>query len=191
MEKAIEFEEKSVKYRLKVSGRARGVRLTITSGGVFTVTAPPWMGQSRIEKFIFEKSEWVLDKIRYFSSFPRVAPLRRVNRRKHFVEHKEKALALARERLEHFNKFCNFRWNRVGVRNQKSRWGSCSEFGNLNFNYKIFLLPPHLADYIVVHELCHLAELNHSDKFWQLVAKTLPDYRRFRKELRTFRVSFD
>lgn len=192
MEKAIELHDPlshlplrkwgEVRYTLRVSKRARGVRLSVACGGVFTVTAPPEMAQRRIEEFIVRKSQWVLDKIKYFSKFPRAVFIK--NRKKHFAEHKEKALTLVRERLEHFNQLYGFNWNKLAIRNQTSRWGSCSRERNLNFNYKLALLPLRLADYIIVHELCHLKELNHSPKFWALVAETLPEHRDLRKELR-------
>lgn len=67
--------------------------------------------------------------------------------------------------------------NRVFIKAQRSRWGSCSSLGNLNFNWKIILLPPAVFDYIVVHEMCHLVYLNHSSEFWNLLASVLPDYR--------------
>ena len=70
------------------------------------------------------------------------------------------------------------------MRNQRSRWGSCSRSGNLNFNYRIASLRPELQDYIVVHELCHLKEFNHKEGFWALVALTVPDWQTLRAELR-------
>lgn len=108
---------------------------------------------------------------------------RRTRVTKHYLEHKETARAFVTERVMHWNSFYNFEINRIAIRNQKTCWGSCSEHKNLNFNYKLLFLPEHLADYIVVHELCHLAELNHSPRFWNLVAQTLPDYKVHRKEL--------
>jgi predicted metal-dependent hydrolase len=96
------------------------------------------------------------------------------------------AHALAQERLKYFNEFYGFRYQRVTIRDQKTRWGSCSQKGNLNFNYRIALLPPHLTDYIIVHELSHLAQMNHSKKFWELVAKTIPDYAARKNQLRSF-----
>ena len=182
MEKTIELEKKNVSYTLRISRRTRGVRLSVASGGVFTVTAPPSMQQNQIEEFILKKSRWVLDKIKYFSKFPRRAFIR--NRKRHFAEHKEQARALVHERLTHFNRVYQLGWKDVAIKNHRSRWGSCSRKGNLNFNYKLALLPSHLFDYIIVHELCHLGELNHSAKFWKLVAKTIPNHRILRKELR-------
>lgn len=91
---------------------------------------------------------------------------------------------LAHARLAHFNEAYGFALGRVAIKNHKSRWGSCSKKGNLNFNYKIALLPPELADYVIVHELCHLGEFNHSPRFWALVARTVPDHRALRARLR-------
>lgn len=108
--------------------------------------------------------------------------------RKSFIEHKEGARILVRERLEHFNTVYNFKYNKIAIRNQRSRWGSCSKKGNLNFNYRIALLPEKLSDYIIVHELCHIGEFNHSQKFWDLVAKTVPDYCEKRAALRRIRL---
>ena len=103
---------------------------------------------------------------------------------KHYLLHKEQARSLVASRLAHFNQHYKFNLKKVFIKNQKSRWGSCSSKGNLNFNYKIALLPPHLADYIIVHELCHLGQFNHSQKFWALVAETMPDWRKMRLMLR-------
>lgn len=101
-----------------------------------------------------------------------------------YLKYKTEAGILAKKRLEYFNTIYHFKYNRVTIRNQKTRWGSCSKKGNLNFNYKIALLPPKTADYIIVHELCHIGEFNHSRNFWNLVAETMPDYKELRNSLR-------
>lgn len=103
---------------------------------------------------------------------------------KHYVAHKESAREIVLERLVHFNQHYNLLWNRVAIRNQRRCWGSCSSKKNLNFNYKIQFLPAHLADYIIVHEICHLVELNHGQKFWDLVAEQMPEYQLHVTELR-------
>ena len=108
-------------------------------------------------------------------------------RKKEYLQYREMARALARERAGHFARAYGFSFRKIFIRNQKSRWGSCSKSGNLNFHYKIALMPSRIADYIIVHELCHLAEFNHSKKFWELVARTIPDHKRIRKELRNSR----
>lgn len=109
--------------------------------------------------------------------------LTRRNRRA-YEKYKEQARALVRSRLEQFAPFYGVAVRKVFIKNHKSRWGSCSERGNLNFNYKVVHLPPPVVDYIVVHELCHLIEFNHSPAFWALVARAIPDHRRARAALR-------
>jgi predicted metal-dependent hydrolase len=101
-----------------------------------------------------------------------------------FAQHKEAARTFITQRLAELNQSYNFTYHRVAIRNSKSRWGSCSELGNLNFHYRLIHLPPHLADYILVHELCHLGELNHSPQFWGLVRQTIPDYKLRQQELK-------
>jgi predicted metal-dependent hydrolase len=118
---------------------------------------------------------------------------RRVKRKpiggKKYLEQKEDARKLVLERLEYWNKHYNFKYGRVSIRNQRSRWGSCSSKGNLNFNFRIITLPPHLVDYLIVHELCHLGQMNHSQRFWDLVGETLPNYLELMLELRKVRMS--
>lgn len=103
---------------------------------------------------------------------------------KHYQENKEAARSLVLARLNFFNQHYNLKWNRVAIRNQRRCWGSCSSLRNLNFNYKILLLPPHLRDYIIVHELCHLVHLNHGRQFWDLVGEQIPDYKRCVSDLK-------
>lgn len=100
------------------------------------------------------------------------------------VVKREYARRFVQGRLNYFNQFYGFKINRVAIKNTKSRWGSCSSKKNLNFNYKIIYLKPELADYLIVHELCHLGEFNHSKNFWALVAKTIPNFIKINKELR-------
>ena len=97
---------------------------------------------------------------------------------------RELARSFVKNRIIYFNNFYKFKINRIAIKNQKSRWGSCSKKGNLNFNYKIIFLKPDLADYLLVHELCHLGQFNHSKNFWALVGKTIPHYKSLHKELK-------
>lgn len=105
-----------------------------------------------------------------------------------FIKHREKAREIISERLEYFSRLYNFSYGRVSIRNQKTRWGSCSRQGNLNFNYRLFHLRADLRDYVIVHELCHLKEFNHSSSFWSLVSQAIPKHRELRRELKKIRI---
>jgi predicted metal-dependent hydrolase len=107
----------------------------------------------------------------------------------HYLQHKEGARRLVHERLAYFNQYYGFPLHKVAIRNQRTRWGSCSSKRNLNFNYRIAFLPSALCDYIIVHELCHVAQLNHSPQFWQLVAQTIPYWREARRALRRWPIA--
>jgi len=216
MKMKIKLNHRNIEYTLKVSKRARRMRLAIypptfpntpwlchgdegrfqifpagyntprEGGGIycdgsFVVTIPQHTRQSLIEQFVIKKARWVIDKIEYFKKFPG-----RVFKRddSDFIQYKKKALVFARERVEYFAQSRDFNYNKINIKNQKTRWGSCSRKGNLNFNYRIVFLPQGLADYLIVHELCHLKEFNHSRKFWNLVGAIMPDYLGLRRELK-------
>ena len=89
----------------------------------------------------------------------------------------DKALEYIPGRVAYFSKQVGVNYGGITIRNQKTRWGSCSSKGNLNFNCLLMLTPPEVIDYVVVHELCHRKEMNHSKAFWDEVAKILPDYK--------------
>ncbi len=108
----------------------------------------------------------------------------RQRNRKHYARHKEAARAWVAARLMYYNAHYQLPVRKVFIKNTKSRWGSCSSRGNLNFSYKLLFLPPAVADYIVVHELCHLAHFNHGPAFWALVAQACPRHRALRAQLR-------
>ena len=105
------------------------------------------------------------------------------NRRADYLKYKELTRALVTQKISEYNAFYNCTFGKVTIRNQRSRWGSCSKKGNLNFNYRLALLPEELANYIIVHELCHLGQFNHSKNFWDLVSLTIPNHLELRKRL--------
>lgn len=185
MQRTIILSNQPIEYELKTSMRSRRMRLAIHRGGLLVVTIPNRMSERTAERFIFEKADWILAKIELMRSkgrgmpLPHEEPISKVELKRLKVVARELVL----RRLEYFNDYYRFTYHRVSFRNQKTRWGSCSRQGNLNFNVKIALLPARLADYIIVHELCHLREMNHSSKFWKLVALTFSDHKELRKEL--------
>lgn len=103
---------------------------------------------------------------------------------KHYQAHKEAARQLVHAHLAEWNQHYQLPLRKVFIKNSRSRWGSCSALGNLNFNYRLVFLPPRLQRYVVVHELCHLRHFNHGPEFWALVAQVVPDYEQCRREIR-------
>ena len=172
MRKRITLAGKPVSYLLRASKRARHVRLTVESDGTLVATLPPRVAESVLERFIREKTDWIF---RHLSERAGKRQVPTADTRRDYLAKKEAARTLVLERLEHFNAHYGFTYNTVRIKNLKSQWGSCSAKKNLNFNYKVIYLPPAVADYVIVHELCHLKELNHSKHFWNLVRETLPD----------------
>lgn len=172
--------------QIRPSARSRHLSLAVYRDGSVVLTAPQRAEQSRIKQFLVEKMPWIQKKLAFF--------LRQSARPVLTVQpeavrgHRLMAQELVKSRLEYFNHRYQLTYHRVTIKYQKTRWGSCSQKGNLNFNYKIALLPSSLADYLVVHELCHLQEMNHSKRFWNLVAITIPDYRDCRRKLKQIRL---
>lgn len=176
------LKDKEIAYAVRKSKRAKRMRLAVYCDGSIVVTAPFTLQENEVHKFVSEKMNWVLSKIDYFKKFKHIniGP----NNRRDYLENKEKALCLIKERIAYFSQEGGYSYTKIKIKRHKSRWGSCSRMGNLNFNYKIIFLPAKIRDYIVVHEFCHLKEFNHSRHFWDLVEGIVPDYRKTRKELR-------
>ncbi len=182
MQENAKTESEKIKYSVRKSNRAKRMRIAVFCDTRVVVTIPRDFEENKVEKFINEKARWIKAKIKYFSQFKYI--LLAGGDKENYVKYKSAALALAKKKIEHYNQTYNVRINRINIKNQRTRWGSCSAKGNLNFSYKIALLPEHLADYVIIHELCHLKEFNHSCNFWNLVAQIMPDYRVKRRELR-------
>ena len=169
-------------YSIKRSKQAKRMRLAVYCDGSVVVTLPQNAPANIIDKFLREKMDWVLGKIAFFKQFKN--PLFPGLGKKDYLKHKNQALELVIARVNFFNNIYKFNFNKINIRNQKTRWGSCSTRGNLNFNYKILFLSEKARDYIIVHEICHLKQFNHSKNFWSLVGLGMPDYVEARKEIK-------
>ncbi len=183
LKKTIKLNSTTIEYNLKVNRKSKGIRLTIHTDGCLYVTVSRYIPQFIINRFLVNKSDWILNKIEYFIKNNKNFKTKK-QEKEEYDKYKNEALILVKERLEYYNKFFNYKYNKVSIKNQKTRWGSCSRKGNLNFNYKLALLPSDQADYIIVHELCHLKEFNHSQEFWSLVALQIPLYKEIRLKLK-------
>lgn len=166
-------------YKLIRSHR-KTVSVRVTPEGGVEVRAPWLYARYKIEAFLRQKEPWIQAQLRRRSTAARVQPLTA-------QEHQALAEAARKwfsERTAHYAQLVGVTYGRITIRTQHTRWGSCSAKGNLNFNCLLMLAPEAVRDYVVVHELCHRKEMNHSQRFWAEVAKVCPEYARHRKWLK-------
>ena len=149
-----------------------------------TVRAPMYAPQSDIERILREKESWIqkhIEKIREQEAKKKEIQGESVE--SEYLTNEEikkladKALQHIPKRVSYYAKQIGVTYRKITIRNQKTRWGSCSSKGNLNFNCLLMLMPPEVIDYVVVHELCHRKQMNHSKAFWKEVEKILPNYK--------------
>ena len=163
-----------MEYTLIRSNR-RSVSLAVTPQGV-VVRAPMRLSREYIDGFVESRRDWIEahtarleERARELSG---IGPMTDRELR----ELAERAMKVIPERVAHFAPIVGVRYGRITIRAQRTRWGSCSAKGNLNFNCLLMLTPPEVLDSVVVHELCHLIEPNHSPDFYAHVLRVCPDY---------------
>lgn len=171
-------------YTLRRSPRARNVSVTVGRDGSITLVLPMRMPEWIGIRFLQQRADWALRTAASMERFRDHVILPRD--RRDYARHKERARRFVHACLARHAPSYGLAYRRVFIKNLRRNWGSCSADKNLNFNYKIIHLPERHAEYIVVHELCHLAELNHSRRFWSLVARAIPDHRRLRRDMRKY-----
>ena len=172
-----------IEYTVVRSGR-RTVAITIDTDANLVVRAPLRMPDRDIAEFVASKQGWIkkhLERMQQRVQKRDEAPALTPAEREALIQ---KALRIIPERVAHFAPIVGVTYGKITIRNQKTVWGSSSIKGNLNFNYLLAALPAEVADYVVVHELCHRKEMNHSARFWAEVEKVIPDYKEIRKWLK-------
>lgn len=170
-------------YTIQRKKRVKYMRLEVGHDRTIKVVAPFWVLDNEIQKFINEKRAWIQ---KMFKKHADKKYLLAEGTREEYLKYKEIARDIITKKVEFWNKQYGFEYNRIAIKNLKTQWGSCSSKGNLNFNYKLIFLNEEQSDYVVVHELCHLQEMNHSQAFWDLVAQAIPDYKRIVKDINGF-----
>jgi predicted metal-dependent hydrolase len=181
MKRDIILDGQPITYTLKQSGRSRNLRMTIDPDEGLIVTVPnPWF-ERFVEGFLKRKSSWILKHIARMKKLEGRTVIRYT--KQEYEKNKNTVLNMVISRVEFFNSLYKFHYGKISIRNQTSLWGSCTRAGNLQFNYKLMYLPKETLDYVIVHELCHLKEHNHGERFWKLVAQTIPNHKEIRKSL--------
>lgn len=172
-------------YQIQIirSGR-KTYALEIREAGVLTVRAPYRMSEREIRKAIAEHQAWIEEHMRILEKRRATHPELPRFTRAEIEQMAQEAMRTIPPKVAHYAEIIGVRYGRITIRNQRTRWGSCSAKGNLNFNCLLTQVPEPVLDYVVVHELCHRLEMNHSARFWGLVESVLPDYREQRKWLR-------
>lgn len=170
-----------IPYELIRSAR-KTISLQINKDGELIVRAPNRCRKSDIEAFITLKEEWILEKQNEIKARQQQLKQRREEQPEWKEDDYDKARRLARtvfeQKVSLYAKLMQVSYGRITIRDQKTRWGSCSSSGNLNFNWRLILAPEEVLDYVVIHELAHRKEMNHSARFWAHVAAMMPDYRK-------------
>ena len=150
------------------------------------VRAPEKIPQNEIIKFVEEKQNWIKKHLvqMYFKAEENKKQKKEPALTNADVEKLcQKALSVIPDKVKYYAEIMGVTYGRGTIRKQKTRWGSCSSKGNLNFNCLLMLMPDKVLDYVVVHELCHLKQMNHSKKFWMEVERYMPDYQNYKKWL--------
>ena len=165
-------------YRI-IRSKRRTMALEINAAGEILVRCPQRCTKAQIEAFVQSRADWLRKHLQKRAAQPKLPPMTM-----------EEVRALAQQALEvipgrvaHYAPLVGVTYGRITIRNQRSRWGSCSSQGNLNFNCLLMLVPPEVLDYVVVHELLHIIVRLHNDEFKALLTRYLPDWRETKREL--------
>lgn len=172
-----------ISYQI-IRSQRKTMSLEIKPDGQIIVRAPLRLSQVRIRRFVEQKQEWILKNLEKIQK-------REVQRetvpglsKEERTRLQQEACQKIPERTAYFAEKIGVSYGRITLRQQKTRWGSCSANGNLNFNWLLILAPPEVLDYVVVHELCHRRQMNHSQAFWNEVSAVLPGYKEQKKWLK-------
>lgn len=163
-----------------IRSNRKTIVIHVNSNLSVTVRVPMHVSIKEIEQILQRKKSWIrksMNKLQEEMAFYEAEDIEPLSCAE-IKELADKALKYIPDRVAHFSKKIGVDYGRITIRNQKTRWGSCSSKGNLNFNCLLMLTPPEVIDYVVVHELCHRKEMNHSKIFWYEVEKILPNYKK-------------
>lgn len=174
-----------------IRSKRKTIGIHIDEEGQVSLRIPMRASEQRAMDFAREKLDWVLTKVaqqkrrakerQEIESNSSLSPEQHEALKKRYIKAAKEYFP---KRAEYYADLIGVEYDRIRIAEQKTRWGSCSSNKTLSFNWKLMLAPPRVLDYVVVHELCHLIEMNHSKRFWQLVESVLPEYREYREWLK-------
>lgn len=163
-----------MEYRLERS-RRKTISLQVTEEGVL-VKAPTWVPKAEIDAFVYSKRAWISKRLKQLEESERELAGKKELSDAQIKELAKRAKEVIPERVEYYARMIGVTYGRITIRNQKTRWGSCSAQGNLNFNCLLMRAPAEVLDSVIVHELCHRKHMDHSKEFYAEVHKAFPEY---------------
>ena len=178
-------DEMTIPYEI-IRSRRKTYGISVAPGGKVTVRIPLRGSERFAVSMAEEKKEWIARSVRKMQTVEQRPAQKEKTPYERRLEapYRQAAKEYIPKRVAFFANELGVTYGTVTIRDQKTRWGSCSSKGNLSFNWRLILAPPKVLDYVVVHELCHRKEMNHSSRFWTLVKSIMPDYRDHRKWLK-------
>ncbi|MEG1848295.1 MAG: SprT family zinc-dependent metalloprotease [Lachnospiraceae bacterium] len=182
----IRYHDMTIPYEICHSNR-KSYAIQIYPGGRVVVRTPSNISLDTLQRLFLEKEQWI--KKNYLKQCAVIGDTTthsNPSKQEAALEkrYREAAKEYFPKRVEYYIAKTGGHYERIVIRGQKTRWGSCSSRGTLSFNWKLMLAPPRVLDYVVVHELCHLTHMNHAPAFWMAVELILPDYKELRKWLK-------
>ncbi|HVI41942.1 MAG TPA: SprT family zinc-dependent metalloprotease [Anaerovoracaceae bacterium] len=173
-----------LEYELTRSKR-KTLALYVRRDGRVEVRAPLKTSKAYIDDFVIKKRDWIENTRSKLSSRQTEKQVIELTSKEE-AQYKKQAKEYLQQRCLYFSEVMGLQHGTVKINSAKTRWGSCNRRGDINFTYRLLFAPEELIDYVVVHELAHLKEMNHSARFWSVVGQTMPDYKTRRKKLREF-----
>lgn len=166
-----------------IRSKRRTIAVELKADGIL-VRAPRRMNDKEIRRFLTEKQAWIEKNMKKLQERRRLLEQQEPYTEEEIHALAERALAVIPKKVQYYAPLVGVDYGRITIRNQRTRWGSCSDKGNLNFNCMLMLLPDEVVDSIVVHELCHRKHMNHSAAFYAEVERVFPEYRKWQKWLK-------
>ena len=165
-----------------IKSKRKTFAIQIDKRGNLIVRTPKNVTKAQVEVLLEKHKEWIGKKMQDFEKKTEQGQSEEITDEMRSVG-KRLAKVYFQNWTAHYAKLMGVDYGKITIREQKTRWGSCSSAGNLNFNWKLMLMPKEVVDYVIVHELAHRKEMNHSKAFWKIVETYMPDYEERKKKL--------